>query len=496
MSKLTLHFQGIPGWANNFVTESGVRYAKLIDPPGQNPLPGARIIGRTYMPDGESNAMIRHGHAGGEAWFNRWRSFYESRPYIWCWEGPNEPQPMSDRSFRTSLDGFTYRWTELMHQHGWKVAGMCWGVGWPDRGHAREMAGSVQHLDYLAVHEYSAKQMADGVGWYCLRYRNTVAELESAGIRVPPILITECGIDGGVLGQSYARTGWKSYASEDQYLAQLKWYDGELKKDSYIEAATIFVAGPNQDWIDFEVTESLAAKLATYIKNDVPVDPPPVDPEYPLDNGKANGIDVSMFQGEINWGLVAGDGYEFAMIRASGPNADRSAMIADPRFIQNYIGAGEAGLLRGAYHGLHPDYAGQARLFVDTVGDRTLELGYYSDIENRALTDAKCNLHLEAVDRNISAKLGITPGRHARVYTSPGFMSGRDTSWATGRGLWIAHWAAEDKIYVPEPWDKWEFWQYTSDGSVSGISGRVDLDQYNGSVEMLRALYGAIDISC
>ena len=83
------------------------------------------------MPDGESNKLIRHGHAGGEEWFNHWRPFYESRPYVWCWEGPNEPQPMGDKSFRASLDGFTYRWTELMHQHGWKVAGMCWSVGWP-----------------------------------------------------------------------------------------------------------------------------------------------------------------------------------------------------------------------------------------------------------------------------------------------------------------------------------------------------------------------------
>lgn len=282
MSKLTVHCQGTPGWMAEFVRRSGVQYIKMIDPPRDNPFPGVRVIGRTYMPDGESNNMIRHGHAGGEAWFNHWRSFYESRPYVWAWEGPNEPQPMSDPSFRTSLDGFTYRWANLMRGRSWRTVGMCWGVGWPDEGHAAQMGGGVQACDYLAVHEYSARQMQVGANWLCLRYRFTVQELKAAGYRVPPILITECGIDGGVMGQQYARTGWKSYATEDEYLEQLKWYDSELMKDPIVEAAFPFTAGPNQDWIDFEITESLAMKLADHIANGTEPPEPPDPPEPPI----------------------------------------------------------------------------------------------------------------------------------------------------------------------------------------------------------------------
>ena len=204
---------------------------------------------------------------------------------------------------------------------------------------------------------------------------------------------------------------------------------------------------------------------------------------------RARGLDVTRYQGDINWELVKADGYEFAMIRVSGPNNDRTGVEVDPRFEANYAGAGSVGLLRGGYHGLVPDFAGQAQLFVGAVGGRPLELGYWSDLENTALTDAKCQVHLEAVDARI-ADLSEWP---TGVYTSPNFMSSRQGGWAEGRRLWLAHWLydpAKEPI-VPAQWDSWEFWQWTNQGvDVPGVPERTCLDVYDGSVADLHNAYG------
>ena len=80
-------------------------------------------------------------------------------------------------------------------------------------------------------------------------------------------------------------------------------------------------------------------------------------------------------------------------------------------------------------------------------------------------------------------------GVRAIIYVSPSFWSGKmgNSRWFADNGydvLWIAHWTTAGSPSVPaENWggDSWTFWQYTSDGSVAGIGGRVVLDRFNGS---------------
>ena len=80
-------------------------------------------------------------------------------------------------------------------------------------------------------------------------------------------------------------------------------------------------------------------------------------------------------------------------------------------------------------------------------------------------------------------------GVRAVIYVSPAFWSNKmgNSTWFAKNGydvLWIAHWTTASSPSVPaENWGgkSWTFWQYTSDGSVPGISGRVDLDRYNGT---------------
>jgi hypothetical protein len=82
---------------------------------------------------------------------------------------------------------------------------------------------------FLSVHEYGAPTMHDGGG--CLRYRLLKSPL--------PVLATEIGIDGGVIGQS--RKGYKSFTDAKGFASQLDWYASEIAKDNV--RATIFVCG-------------------------------------------------------------------------------------------------------------------------------------------------------------------------------------------------------------------------------------------------------------
>ena len=140
------------------------------------------------------------------------------------------------------------------------------------------------------------------------------------------------------------------------------------------------------------------------------------------------------------------------------------------------------------YHYLEPFISGQAAHFVNTVGEREPELGYWGDLEDGSLDAAKCEKFLNATDVNLA---GIESEEVCHVYTRASFFDRFGTpEWAQGRLLWVAHWADVPEPTLPQAWTEWEFWQTTSDGSVPGIEGRVDLDVYAGTPEQLYNAYG------
>jgi len=285
MSKLNPHLQKIPDWAKLLWANCKNEWYKVVLPPIGDPFPGKKGIGRPWIGGDEvEQAYIRDDAAGAARYFARLRQYYLDRPYIWAWEAPNEPHPMGDYDFRAALDGFTYRWIELMHSINKRTVILCLSVGWPDKPeHILEFAPSLQHTDYWALHEYSAPTMQHDAGWHCLRYRRTVQALRDAGHRVPPLLITECGIDGGVLKPPQGKTGWKTHArDEEDYMGQLAWCDRELCQDGYVKAAFIFTSGPESEWVDFEVNEVLTRKLVAHINAGGPL---PAEPEGPVVEG-------------------------------------------------------------------------------------------------------------------------------------------------------------------------------------------------------------------
>ena len=261
MSKLGLHFQTLPSWHSTH----RVPWVKMIDPPSTNPWPWSHVLGRVWIGgDHVEQGMIWQGKAGARDYYRACLPAYERAPYVHAWEGPNEPHPLWDANFRRALRVFTIEWARLMHAAGRLIIAGCLSVGWPDVGHAPEFADMLVEADYLGLREYGAPAMWDNETWHCLRYRRTVAELQAAGARIPPIIIGECGVDGGVLGTPTARRGWRSYATRGQYEQQLAWYDARLCEDDLVWCATPFVSGPAPDWLDFDIDEGLARWIASW----------------------------------------------------------------------------------------------------------------------------------------------------------------------------------------------------------------------------------------
>ncbi len=194
------------------------------------------------------------------------------------------------------------------------------------------------------------------------------------------------------------------------------------------------------------------------------------------------GIDVSYYQGTINWPSVANDGVEFAFIRVSD-----GLTYYDSQFQSNWVGAANAGLYRGAYQYFRPaqDPVDQANLLIDEInllgGLQAGDLPPVIDVE----TDD--NLSAAAVVNGIQLWLdqvesafGVPP----IIYTSSWAWSsyaGSSTQF-TAYPMWAASWTYDpnDCPYIPDPWSDWEFWQYSDSGSVNGISGAVDLNLFNG----------------
>src|SRR5918996_1407603 len=180
------------------------------------------------------------------------------------------------------------------------------------------------------------------------------------------------------------------------------------------------------------------------------------------------GIDVSHFQGEIDWRAVEAADVRFAFIKATEGLDD-----VDPCFAQNWQRSRAAGLLRGAYHFLHPnlDARQQAAHFlaVVTLDDDALPPALDVEVTD-GVAPAALAACIEAWLGTVEAALGCKPV----VYTDPSFWRDNVGANLGGYPLWLACYAAQPD--VPEGWQGWVFWQHSQRGSVDGIAGPVDLD--------------------
>lgn len=197
------------------------------------------------------------------------------------------------------------------------------------------------------------------------------------------------------------------------------------------------------------------------------------------------GIDVSYYQGVIDWEAVANDGIVFAISRVSdGPTH------IDTQFQNNWQGSKANGLIRGAYQFFRSnrDPVEQADHLLDVMGP--LEAGDLPPVLDLESTDGvSVSERIQNVrtwlDR-VESAVGMPP----IIYTGGYFWNSHmSTTEFSDHPLWHAGYTGGDcPTTVANEWNDWTFWQYTSSGSVAGISGNVDRNHFNGNLDDLMAL--------
>jgi lysozyme len=197
--------------------------------------------------------------------------------------------------------------------------------------------------------------------------------------------------------------------------------------------------------------------------------------------GKAIGLDLSEYQGKIDWDLVENIEkkypIEFVFIRATAGN-DRE----DSRFEENWLGAKKRKMIRGAYHYYRPNENSleQAKLFIKLVRLKKGDLPPVLDIEKlpkgQSLDSLKVGLRrwLKAVEAHYKVKPIIYTGE--KYYDD--FLKEDFSDYL----FWIANY----NFYQERIQEDWLFWQFTEKATISGIKGNVDVNIFNGDAEQLR----------
>ncbi len=195
------------------------------------------------------------------------------------------------------------------------------------------------------------------------------------------------------------------------------------------------------------------------------------------------GLDVSDYDGTIDWGQVASSGHTFAIARISDGTAN-----PDTTFAANWPAMKAAGLIRGSYQFFRAsaDPTAQANMVIAAVG--TLGAGDLAPVADVEVMDGESGATLVA---NLAIWISVVAARTGRtpiIYTDPGFWNALpDTDQFSGNVLWVANWDTGCPE-MPTPWTGWSFWQYSDTGSVSGVGDAVDLDSFNGTLAQLQAL--------
>jgi len=192
-----------------------------------------------------------------------------------------------------------------------------------------------------------------------------------------------------------------------------------------------------------------------------------------------HGIDVSAYQGRIDWPEVARQHVRFAFIKAS-----EGATLRDARFRRNWREARAAGILSGAYHYFQPNRAGQtqASLFIGTVPIRPGDLPPVLDVEAPRFHDvAAMRREVRAWLGAVEAHYGVKPILYSNYAFYRRYLAGHFDDYP----LWLAHYEVARPAL---PAERWIIWQHSDEAYVPGIRGAVDFNVFQGSYAALQAL--------
>lgn len=190
------------------------------------------------------------------------------------------------------------------------------------------------------------------------------------------------------------------------------------------------------------------------------------------------GMDVSVFQGEVDFTAARQGGIESVYIRAS-----YGLQGVDQRFAQNCASADAAGLPFGLYHYLNastPDAAHrEAEHFVSLIRSKNYTCRPVLDFEGHGdLTAAQAT----AVALAFLERVEELTGQRPMIYADHSTASSQLGPAVAEYPLWLAQWGVEQPSLEGTPWREWTGWQYTDRGLVPGVTGYVDRDKFTDGI--------------
>lgn len=193
------------------------------------------------------------------------------------------------------------------------------------------------------------------------------------------------------------------------------------------------------------------------------------------------GIDVSEFQGKIDWAKVKKDGIEFAILKL-GNIYDYDTNYKDSKFDINYKNARAQGIKVGAYIYNYCNTVDTLKKGIEwaleKLGNKKLDLPIYLDMEDKDIQgETKATLTKQC---NEFAKMIEAAGYRAGVYANLNWLENElnPDDFDKDISVWVAQYNNECQYE-----GKYDIWQYSSKGDVNGISGNVDMNYFYGELE-------------
>ncbi len=189
------------------------------------------------------------------------------------------------------------------------------------------------------------------------------------------------------------------------------------------------------------------------------------------------GIDVSKWNGNIDWTKVKNAGISYAIIRVGYRGSSKGSLIDDSMFKTNIAGATAAGVKVGVYFFSQAvnevEAVEEASMVIDRISGYGLSLPVYLDVEKSGGRGDNIDKNMRTAVCKAFCQTISNAGYRAGVYSNKNWLTEKiNTGELTGYSIWVAHY--NDTCGYT---GSYSMWQYTDKGSVDGISGNVDLDR-------------------
>lgn len=194
------------------------------------------------------------------------------------------------------------------------------------------------------------------------------------------------------------------------------------------------------------------------------------------------GVDLSNWQGKVDFTQLKGAGTDYVFIKAS-----QGGTVADPDYRTNIQAARAAGLAAGSYHFYVTSDTPQAQFANFSAQVGLLQRGDLPPVVDIEVLNGNSSADLATALKQFLGLIEQRYGVKPIIYSGESFAN-EYLSGFSSYPLWLAEYNGAAQPKLPLDWATWTFWQYSEGGRAAGVDGPVDLDRFNGTVEQFEGL--------